>query len=112
MFVSMLQIDVAQVTQLVMTVVFLVTVINRLIEGLVKPLFERFKWDKFYLMYVSWLVGAGVVALTNINLFYFIEWRFQAVGYILSALVAGGGANLLHDFLEMVPGQNTSPQLE
>jgi hypothetical protein len=112
MFAVPLQINLAEVTQLVMTAIFLVTVVNRLIEGLIKPLFVRFEWDTFYLMYISWAFGAVITALTRIDLFYFIDWRYEAVGYILSALVAGGGANLLHDFLNMVPGQQKTPQLE
>lgn len=78
------------------TVIFLVVVVNRLVAGLVQPLFDKYQIDAIWLMYASWLVGFIVIMLTGANLF---EGMFpnEQVGQILSALVAGGGANLLTD---------------
>lgn len=78
---------------------FLATVANRLVEGLVTPLFVRQGWDKFFLLYVSWAVGAALVLASGVNLFV-AYIPSPAVGLILTALVAGGGANLLHDLFD------------
>lgn len=78
------------------TAVLLATVSNRLVEGLIKPIFEKLGWDTFWLMYVAWAVGGLLVGLSGINLFQSTIPNPLA-GQILSALVAGGGANLLND---------------
>lgn len=82
--------------ELVVAALFLAMVANRLVEGLIKPIFERFGWDKLALMYLAWLVGAGLVFAARINLFatYLPD---PLTGQILSAVVAGGGANLIND---------------
>jgi hypothetical protein len=84
--------------------ILLSVVANRLVEGLVKPVYDRLKWDHFTLMYVAWGVGALLVGLGEVNLFtdVFPEliWGAvpgHAVGIALSALVCGGGANLIND---------------
>lgn len=84
---------------LLVTAAFLATVTNRLVEGLVKPFFDKYKWDKFILMYVAWTVGAGLVFLTGIDLFAGV-FVHPLVGRVLTALVAGGGANLLNDLFD------------
>jgi len=80
---------------------FLATVTNRLVEGLVKPFFDKFKWDTFWLMYISWVIGAALVFATGINLFAGV-FVYPVIGQILTALVAGGGANLLNDLFDKV----------
>lgn len=74
----------------------LALVANRLVEGLVKPLFAKFSFDSFYLLYIAWLVGAVLVYLSGVNLFAGMIPNVTA-GQVLSALVAGGGANLIAD---------------
>ncbi len=78
---------------------FMATVANRLVEGLITPLFEKFKWDKFYLMYAAWLVGGGLVWVTHVNIFapYVPD---PLIGQILTALVSGGGANFIYDLFK------------
>jgi uncharacterized membrane protein HdeD (DUF308 family) len=72
---------------------------NRLVEMLVTPVFDKYKLDKFWLMYVSWVLSGVLVWLTGYNLFAtFIP--NVLVGQILTAIVAGGGANLLHDLTD------------
>lgn len=72
---------------------------NRLVAMLIDPLFDKFKWDKFWLMYPSWILSGVFVWLAGVNLFAtFIP--SQLVGQILTAVVAGGGANLLHDLTD------------
>lgn len=78
---------------------FMAIIANRLVAGLVEPLFDKLKLDKFYLMYVSWVAGGLLVWVAHVNIF--IEYvPDPLIGQILTALVAGGGANMLHDFLD------------
>ena len=72
---------------------------NRLIAALVTPLFEKYNWDKYWLMYASWVLSGILVWLAGVNLFAaFIPG--ELIGNILTAVVAGGGANLLHDLTD------------
>ena len=75
---------------------FMALVANRLIQALVVPLFEKFQWDKFFLQYISWAVGSGLVALSGVNLFATYVPNAN-VGLVLTAVVCGGGANLIAD---------------
>jgi len=72
---------------------------NRLVDALVTPLFDKFGWDKFPIMYIAWAISGILVALTGVNLFGSVIPNALA-GQILTAIVAGGGANLLHDFTD------------
>ena len=78
---------------------FLVGTTNRIVEHIIKPIFEKLNWDKFWLAYVSLVVGGGLVWLSGVNLFaaYLPD---PLVGRILTAVVAGGGATLLHDVFD------------
>ncbi len=69
---------------------------NRLVAALITPIFDKYALDKFWIMFVSWILAGVLVWLANINLFaaYFPS---ELVGKVLTAIVAGGGANLLHD---------------
>ena len=72
---------------------------NRLVAALVDPLFDKYNWDKFYLMYPAWILSGVFVWLTGVNLFAaFIP--NVLVGQILTAVVAGGGGNILHDLTD------------
>ena len=75
---------------------FLATITNRLVEGLIKPVFAKYGWDKFWLMYIAWFIAAGLVFAAGINLFPGV-FTDSIIGLLLTALVAGGGANLLND---------------
>jgi hypothetical protein len=92
-----------QIAVAILAAGFLATIVNRLIDALIVPIFEKYELDQFWLKYVSWIVGGGLVALTNINLFFWIDWRYPVIGYILTALVAGGGANFIADIFEDTP---------
>lgn len=74
---------------------------NRLVAALVTPLFDKYNLDHFWLMFVSWVLAGVLVWLSGINLFaaYFPS---VLVGKILTAIVAGGGGNLLHDLTDTV----------
>jgi hypothetical protein len=69
---------------------------NRLVEALITPIFEKYELDRFWLMYIAWAVSGVLVALSGVNLFAEIM-PSAIVGQVLTAVVAGGGANLLHD---------------
>ena len=76
---------------------------NRLVAALITPVFDKYGWDKFWLMFVAWAVSGVLVWLADVNLFaaYFPS---DLVGKILTAIVAGGGSNLLHDLTD-APGE-------
>jgi hypothetical protein len=72
---------------------------NRLVAALVTPIFDKYELDKFWLMYVAWAVAGVLVALAQVNLF--AEYiPSSIVGLVLTAVVAGGGSNLLHDLVD------------
>ena len=74
-------------------------VVNRFIEGFIKPLFERFNLDKFWLMYIAWIFAGALVFLTDSNLFAAVMPDHPLVGQIITALFAGGGANIISDVM-------------
>lgn len=80
------------------TALFLSGVTNRLVEYIVVPVYDKFDWDKFSILYVSWAFGGLVVGLSGVNLFgaYLPD---PIVGQVFTAIVAGGGANLINDKL-------------
>lgn len=74
----------------------LMVLANKLVDALALPIFEKYDWNKFWLMYVAWGFSGVLVALAGINLFEGV-FTNDIVGLVLTAIVAGGGANLLHD---------------
>lgn len=72
---------------------------NRLVDALVTPIFEKYGLDRFWLKYIAWLVSGVLVFLTGVNLFAELMPN-PVVGQILTAIVSGGGANLLHDLTD------------
>lgn len=75
---------------------FLSVVANRLVEALIVPIFDKLKIDKFWLLYVAWVVAGAIVALSGVNIFgsYIPD---QTAGQFLTIIVAGGGSNLIAD---------------
>lgn len=72
---------------------------NRLVAALITPIFDKYELDKFWLMYVAWIISGVLVWLAQLNLFAdFIP--NPLIGHILTAVVAGGGSNLLHDLTD------------
>jgi hypothetical protein len=72
---------------------------NRLVAALITPIFDKLNVDKFWLMYVAWILSGVLVFLADVNLFEaFIP--NELIGKILTAVTAGGGANLLHDLTD------------
>lgn len=85
-----------------LTALLLVTVTERVTEAFVAP--AKKKWpnaDLWWLVYVSWVLGAVLVFLAGINLFAtLVPTLAPLAGQVLTAVVAGGGANLLHDIFD------------
>jgi len=80
-------------------VIFIAVVNERIVNAFVTPIFEKFGLDKFYLLYISWGTGGFLTWLTGVNLFagYLAS---NLAGLILTAIVAGGGSNILHDLFD------------
>lgn len=78
---------------------FLALVTNRIIQALVEPV--KLKWpsvDLWWLIYVSWVFGGVLAWLANINLFTGVLPQLDPLtGRVLTAIVTGGGANLIAD---------------
>lgn len=72
---------------------------NRLVAALITPIFDHYNWDRFPLMYIAWVIGGLFIGLSGANLFGGLIEN-AIVGQVLTALVAGGGANLLHDLTD------------
>jgi hypothetical protein len=83
---------------------FLALVSNRVVAGLVAPV--RQKWpelDMWWLIYVSWVIGGLLGWLAEVNLFA-AYLPNELAGRVLSAVVIGGGANMIYD----IWGQKTN----
>ena len=80
-------------------VIGMMVLANRLVAALVTPLFDKYGWDKFWLMYPAWILAGVLVWLTGVNLFVAYIPNVM-IGKILTAIVAGGGSNLLHDLTD------------
>jgi len=80
---------------------FITIVVERIVNALVEPI--RKKWpdlDLWWLIYVTWVFGGFVSWLAKINLFEVVLPDQQIAGLLLTAVVVGGGANLLHDIFD------------
>ena len=80
-------------------VIGMMVLANRLVAALVTPLFDKYGWDKFWLMYPAWILAGVLVWLTGVNLFAAYIPN-ELIGKVLTAIVAGGGSNLLHDLTD------------
>ena len=80
-------------------VIGMMVLANRLVAALVTPLFDKYNLDKFWLMYPAWILAGVLVWLTGVNLFAAYIPNVL-IGKILTAIVAGGGSNLLHDLTD------------
>jgi hypothetical protein len=85
--------------EILIVVIGFMVLANRLVAALITPIFERYEWDKFILLYVAWVIAGVLVWLSGANLFE-TYMPSPLVGKILTAIVAGGGSNLLHDLTD------------
>jgi hypothetical protein len=76
---------------------FLAIVNNRIIEAVAAPLKKKYPdLDTWWLIYVAWAVGGVLAWLSGVNLFA-DYLQAPLAGRILTAIVVGGGANLIAD---------------
>lgn len=75
------------------------TLANAIVEALIKPIWERYNLDNFWLLYIAWIVAGVLTFLGNINLFEAV-FEPAIVGLILSAVIAGRASNILHDLTD------------
>jgi hypothetical protein len=85
--------------EVVAAIIGLVALVNRFVAGFVTPLYDKFSWDKFSIIYVAWMLSGVVVFLTGMNLFADMIPN-PLIGQILTAAIGGGGANILHDLTD------------
>lgn len=77
-------------------------VLMRLVEQIVKPFFERYALDKFWLAYITLVVGGVLAWFTGLNaLPVFAE--SPVVGRVLTCLIIGLGPSFIYDLLDEVP---------
>jgi len=78
---------------------------NRVVEFFVTPLFEKYDWDKSWLLYVGAIPGVVLSTAAQLNLFATLGVEMpHLVGVIATAVAVGGGANLLHDVFDNPEG--------
>jgi len=84
------------------TASFLALAANRIVEAVVAPV--KLKWptlDLWWLMYATWALGGALAYVSGLNLFAEpLPGLAPVVGQVLTALVVGGGSNLLHDVFQ------------
>ena len=78
----------------------LVVLVERVVEAGFTPIIDALKFPKVILMYIAWALAAAVIFSTGLNLFeQVIVYPF--VGELFTAIVVGGGSNLLHDLFDV-----------
>ena len=86
-------------SEVVAVVIGFMVIANRLVAALITPIFDKYELEKFWLMYVAWIFAGVFVWLTGVNLFESVI-PDPLIGQILTAIVAGGGSNMLHDLTD------------
>lgn len=96
--------------EVISSAVFLSLVANRVIEAVVRPIKEylasigkEINW--WWLIYVSWALGGTLAWLADLHLFANYLPGYPVVDQILTAIVVGGGANLINDIFDRVNGE-------
>ena len=72
------------------------TLANAIVAAVVKPIFEKFVLDNFWIMYISWVVAGVLVFLANVNLFAGV-FANPLVGLLVTAVICGRASNIIHD---------------
>ena len=92
------------------TAFFLALVVNRVVEHVFKPLRsllllyiapEKLAWMDYISPYVAWGLGGLVAWYADINLLPI--FADPLVGKIITSILIGGGAELLHDIFDPLP---------
>lgn len=96
-------------TELFYIAIGLAVVAKALVDGLAKPLKERYPTlDTWWLIYVAWAIAAALVFASGFNLFD--RWVYnEMLGRAVTAVVVGGGSNLIHDVVSALRGRGDEP---
>lgn len=73
--------------------------VMRLVDGLVKPLFDHFGWDHKWLFYVSFVIGGPVFWLSGLNVLPIFPEKYVVAGRVLTCLAGGLGPSGVYDLL-------------
>jgi hypothetical protein len=82
--------------------IFLSVVANRVIEAIAQPVKLKYPAvDLWWLIYVAWVVGGLLAWFAGVNLFAVLVPSLDlTIGRVLTAVVVGGGSNLLADLFQ------------
>jgi len=79
-------------------------IITAVVEAIIKPIWERLKLDKFWILYVILISGSALGWFTELN--GFPIFKEEVIGRVLSSLAIGLGPSFIYDnFLD-----NETPQ--
>jgi len=80
-------------------------VLMRVVETIVKPFFEKYGLDRFWLAYITLLLGGVLAWFTGLNALPVFAVS-SAVGRVLTCLIIGLGPSFIYDLLDRVPQDN------
>lgn len=100
--------------ELIAVALFLSLSANRIIEAFVAPLKKRYPdLDLWWLIYVTWVAGGVLSYAAGVNLFAAVVPTLNpTAGLVLTALVVGGGANLIADLFPNTPTLELTTSIE
>ena len=94
-----------------MAVALLLAVTNqKVIDFLMEPVRKRFPdADLWWVTYLSLVTGLLITYLSGVNLFVAFMPSAPLAGVVLTGVLVGGGASLIHDIFDNLPtgGQNS-----
>lgn len=95
---------VASIAAAVTTALFLVVAVERVTAAVLAPIKARYPAaDFWWAIYPSWALGSLLVFAAGLNLLADIAPGLPPlVGQIVTAVIAGGGPNLLHDLFDQL----------
>ena len=76
--------------------------LSKFIDAAIKPVWDKFGLDHFYLLYVALALGVPLGLATGVNAFpIFASWPL--VGRGMSALIVGLGPSFIYDLVDKEP---------
>ena len=98
-------------TAVILVALFLAMIANRLMEFIVIPIFVKAKFDPWWQMPVSWVLGGCLSALCGVHLIAPLLALLPGnavmvpplADLILTAIIVGGGANFINDVISSAP---------
>ena len=74
-------------------------VVMRIVDGLVKPLWDHFSLDHKWLFYVAFVVGVPATWLSGLNILPIFPEQYALAGRLLTCLAGGLGPGGIYDLL-------------